>query len=108
MELPPISYEPYMDPNYEYKGEGPYVPEGFRIGRDNKGNYFAAPRFLRLDHDTQYGLRGFNASIKWYAYGYPLPKVRFLKDDKPLDVGGKGRYTYTQEATGEICLFIDR
>ncbi|XP_069178633.1 LOW QUALITY PROTEIN: muscle M-line assembly protein unc-89 [Procambarus clarkii] len=108
LELPPISYEPKMDPNYDFRGDGPYVPEGFKISRDTYGNYYAPPRFLRLDHDTQYGLRGFNAYVKWYAYGYPLPKVRFLRDNKPLDVGGKGRFTYTQESTGEICLYIDR
>ncbi|KAK8750916.1 hypothetical protein OTU49_015055 [Cherax quadricarinatus] len=108
LELPPISYEPKLDPNYDFRGDGPYVPEGFRINRDTYGNYYAAPRFLRLDHDTQYGLKGFNASIKWYAYGYPMPKVRFLRDNIPIDVGGKGRYKFTQEATGEICLFLDR
>ncbi|XP_066949349.1 LOW QUALITY PROTEIN: muscle M-line assembly protein unc-89-like [Macrobrachium rosenbergii] len=108
LDLPPISYEPKMDPHYEYKGDGPYVPEGFRISRDYKGNYYAAPRFLKLDHDTQYGLKGFNASIKWYAYGYPTPKLHFTKDGKPLEVGAKTRFTYTQEATGEICLFIER
>ncbi|XP_050698180.1 obscurin-like isoform X5 [Eriocheir sinensis] len=109
LELPPITYEPWMDPNYEYKGEGPYVPEGFRINRDNRGNYYAAPRFLRLEHDTQYGMRGFNASLKWYAYGYPLPKVQFFRNDLPLDVGRKGsRYTYSHDATGAICLFVDR
>nr|XP_027226590.1 obscurin-like [Penaeus vannamei] len=108
LELPAIRYEPQMDPNYEYKGDGPYVPEGFRISRDSLGNYFAAPRFLRLPHDTQYGLKGFNANIKWYAYGYPTPKVRFLKNGQPLEVGDKTRFKYSQEVTGEICLYIDR
>ncbi|XP_042877694.1 obscurin-like isoform X2 [Penaeus japonicus] len=108
LELPPIRYEPQMDPNYEYKGDGPYVPEGFRISRDSFGNYFAAPRFLRLQHDTQYGLKGFNANIKWYAYGYPTPKLRFLKNGQPLEVGDKTRFKYSHEVTGEICLYIDR
>ncbi|XP_047481488.1 obscurin-like isoform X2 [Penaeus chinensis] len=26
LELPAVRYEPQMDPNYEYKGDGPYVP----------------------------------------------------------------------------------
>lgn len=108
LELPPVRYEPQMDPNYEYKGDGPYVPEGFRISRDSQGNYFAAPRFLRLPHNTQYGLKGFNANIKWYAYGYPTPKVRFMKNGQPLEVGDKTRFKYSQEVTGEICLYIDR
>ena len=91
LEVQPLDCYPHIEHNYESINDGPYCPKGFDLDRDFKGTYFAPPRFLRLPKDTQYGQKGFGGSMKWYAYGYPTPKLRFLHDGSPLSTNNGGR-----------------
>ena len=103
-----MNYEPVLELNRFDHGDGPYVPSGFNINRDILGNFFAPPRFLRLPYDTQYGMKGFNTRIRWCAFGYPTPKIKFHFKEREIETTPKGKYTMGQEATGEITLFIEK
>jgi len=64
---------------------------------------------MRLDSDVQYGQKGFNGRLKWIAYGYPTPKVRFLHNGLALPTNESStRNTHIQEATGTVMLFLDK
>jgi len=108
LEIPPNTHEPKVEFNYAAFEDGPYVPKGFVLDRTAKGNYYAAPRFLHLDHDTQYGQKGYPGQVKWYAFGYPTPKITFFYKSKKLKVNDGDKYIYNQQLTGEIVLFIDK
>lgn len=65
-----------------------------------------APRFLRQEHDTQYGIKDQNTNLFWFVYGYPKPKMTYYFNDELIEPGGRFDMSYTRN--GQATLFINK
>lgn len=63
-------------------------------------------RFLRQEHDTQYGVKNHNCNLFWFVYGYPKPKMSYFFNDEPIEMGGRFDSSYTRN--GQATLFINK
>lgn len=64
-------------------------------------------RFLRQEHDTQYGVKNHNCNLMWFVYGYPKPKMTYFFNGEPVESGG-GRFDQSYTRNGQATLFINR
>jgi hypothetical protein len=100
-------FVPYLPPEIDFRPEtSPYFPKDFDIERPPHDNMAQAPRFLRQEHDTQYGVKDQNTNLFWFVYGYPKPKVSFYFNDEPIESGGRFDMSYTRN--GQATLFINK
>ncbi|KAL3285162.1 hypothetical protein HHI36_019282 [Cryptolaemus montrouzieri] len=104
-ELP--KWRPYLPPGIDFRPEtSPYFPKDFDIERPPADNMAQAPRFLRQEHDTQYGVKDQNSNLFWFVYGYPKPRVSFYFNDELIEPGGRFDSSYTRN--GQATLFINK
>ena len=97
LEPDPPKFFPYLPPGIDFRPEtSPYFPKDFDIERPPHDNYAQAPRFLRQEHDTQYGVKNHNCNLFWFVYGYPKPKMTYYFNDQPIESGGR----YDQSSRG--------
>ncbi|XP_028176186.1 obscurin [Ostrinia furnacalis] len=107
LEPEPPKFVPYLAPGIDFRPEtSPYFPKDFDIERPLHDGYAQAPRFLRQEHDAQYGVKNHNASLFWFVYGYPKPKITYLFNDEPIEIGGRYDWSYTRN--GQATLFINK
>ncbi|CAB3240106.1 unnamed protein product [Arctia plantaginis] len=107
LEPDPPKFIPYLDPGIDFRPEtSPYFPKDFDIERPPHDGYAQAPRFLRQEHDSQYGVKGHNVNLFWFVYGYPKPKMTYFFNDEPIDIGGRYDWSYTRN--GQATLFINK
>ncbi|XP_045464007.1 obscurin isoform X4 [Harmonia axyridis] len=100
-------WRPYLPPDVEFKPDvSHYFPRDFDIEKPPIDNMAQAPRFLRQEHDTQYGVKDQNSNLFWFVYGYPKPKVSFYFNDELIESGGRFDYSYTRN--GQATLFINK
>ncbi|CAH1393217.1 unnamed protein product [Nezara viridula] len=98
---------PYLAPGVDFRPESsPYFPEDFDIERPPHDGYAQAPRFLRQEHYTQYGVKGHNCNLFWFVYGYPKPKMTYYFNDEIIEMGGRYDSSYTRN--GQATLFINK
>ncbi|XP_011159692.1 obscurin isoform X6 [Solenopsis invicta] len=106
LEPEPPKFFPYLPPGIDFRPEtSPYFPKDFDIERPHDG-YAQAPRFLRQEHDTQYGVKNHNCNLFWFVYGYPKPKMTYYFNDQLIESGGRYDQSYTRN--GQATLFINR
>ncbi|KAG5881050.1 hypothetical protein JTB14_033964 [Gonioctena quinquepunctata] len=104
-ELP--KFRPYLPPEIDFRPEtSPYFPKDFDIERPPHDGMAQAPRFLRQEHDTQYGVKDQNTNLFWFVYGYPKPKMTFYFNDELIESGGRFDSSYTRN--GQATLFINK
>ncbi|KAL4084740.1 hypothetical protein QTP88_027657 [Uroleucon formosanum] len=107
LEPDPPKFTPYLPIGTDFKPESsPYFPRDFDIERPPHDNYAQAPRFLHQEHDTQYGVKGHNANLYWFVYGYPKPKMQYYFDNQLIEMGGRYDSSYTRN--GQTTLFINK
>ncbi|KAL0901988.1 hypothetical protein ABMA27_007123 [Loxostege sticticalis] len=107
LEPDPPKFVPYLEPGIDFRPEtSPYFPRDFDIERPPHDGYAQAPRFLRQEHDSQYGVKGHNVNLFWFVYGYPKPKMTYLYNDEPIELGGRYDWSYTRN--GQATLFINK
>nr|XP_012153983.1 PREDICTED: muscle M-line assembly protein unc-89-like isoform X1 [Megachile rotundata] len=107
LEPDPPKFFPYLPPGIDFRPEtSPYFPKDFDIERPPHDNYAQAPRFLRQEHDTQYGVKNHNCNLFWFVYGYPKPKMTYYFNDQLIESGGRYDQSYTRN--GQATLFINR
>ncbi|CAG4950620.1 unnamed protein product [Parnassius apollo] len=107
LEPEPPKFVPYLEPGIDFRPEtSPYFPKDFDIERPPHDGYAQAPQFLRQEHDSQYGIKGHNANLFWFVYGYPKPKMTYLFNDEPIEIGGRYDWSYTRN--GQATLFINK
>ncbi|XP_078034638.1 obscurin isoform X5 [Augochlora pura] len=107
LEPDPPKFFPYLPPGIDFRPEtSPYFPKDFDIERPPHDNYAQAPRFLRQEHDTQYGVKNHNCNLFWFVYGYPKPKMSYYFNDQLIESGGRYDQSYTRN--GQATLFINR
>ncbi|XP_029346662.1 obscurin isoform X6 [Acyrthosiphon pisum] len=107
LEPEPPKFTPYLPIGTDFKPESsPYFPRDFDIERPPHDNYAQAPRFLHQEHDTQYGVKGHNANLYWFVYGYPKPKMQYYFDSQLIEMGGRYDSSYTRN--GQATLFINK
>ncbi|KAK9307269.1 hypothetical protein QLX08_002302 [Tetragonisca angustula] len=107
LEPEPPKFFPYLPPGIDFRPEtSPYFPKDFDIERPPHDNYAQAPRFLRQEHDTQYGVKNHNCNLFWFVYGYPKPKMTYYFNDQLIESGGRYDQSYTRN--GQATLFINR
>ncbi|XP_069669104.1 obscurin isoform X4 [Periplaneta americana] len=107
LEPEPPKFFPYLQPGIDFRPEtSPYFPKDFDIEKPPHDGYAQAPRFLRQEHDTQYGVKNHNCSLFWFVYGYPKPKMTYYFNDKLIESGGQYDTSYTRN--GQATLFINR
>ncbi|CAH0545686.1 unnamed protein product [Brassicogethes aeneus] len=100
-------FRPYLPPEIDFRPEtSPYFPRDFDIERPPHDGMAQAPRFLRQEHDTQYGVKDQNTNLFWFVYGYPKPKVTFYFNDEIIEPGGRFDSSYTRN--GQATLFINK
>ncbi|XP_064214163.1 obscurin isoform X6 [Tribolium castaneum] len=100
-------FRPWLPPEIDFRPEtSPYFPKDFDIERPPHDNMAQAPRFLRQEHDTQYGVKDQNTNLFWFVYGYPKPKVSFYFNDELIESGGRFDMSYTRN--GQATLFINK
>ncbi|CAH1967601.1 unnamed protein product [Acanthoscelides obtectus] len=100
-------FMPYLPPEIDFRPEtSPYFPKDFDIERPPHDGMAQAPRFLRQEHDTQYGVKDQNASLFWFVYGYPKPKMSYYFNDELIEPGGRFDSSYTRN--GQATLFINK
>ncbi|XP_028138821.2 obscurin isoform X8 [Diabrotica virgifera virgifera] len=100
-------YRPYLPPEIDFRPEtSPYFPKDFDIERPPHDGMAQAPRFLRQEHDTQYGVKDQNTNLFWYVYGYPKPKMTYYFNDELIEPGGRFDMSYTRN--GQATLFINK
>lgn len=100
-------FKPYLPPEIDFRPEtSPYFPKDFDIERPPHDGMAQAPRFLRQEHDTQYGVKDQNTNLFWFVYGYPKPKVSFYFNDELIEPGGRFDSSYTRN--GQATLFINK
>lgn len=44
----------------------------------------AAPRFLRLEEESAYAVRGHPARVEFWVYGYPQPEISWFFNNQPV------------------------
>lgn len=107
LEPDPPKFIPYLAPGIDFRPEtSPYFPKDFDIERPPHDGYAQAPRFLRQEHDSQYGVKGHNVNLFWFVYGYPKPKMTYFFNDEPIEIGGRYDWSYTRN--GQATLFINK
>ncbi|XP_071443881.1 protein Obscurin isoform X2 [Hetaerina americana] len=107
LEPDPPKFFPYLEPGIDFRPEtSPYFPKDFDIEKPPHDGYSQAPRFLRQEHDAQYGVKGHNCHLFWFVYGYPKPKMTYYYNDEPIEMGGRYDSSYTRN--GQATLFINR
>lgn len=107
LEPEPPKFFPYLPPGIDFRPEtSPYFPKDFDIERPPHDGYAQAPRFLRQEHDTQYGVKNHNCNLFWFVYGYPKPKMTYYFNDQLIESGGRYDQSYTRN--GQATLFINR
>nr|XP_037866814.1 obscurin isoform X5 [Bombyx mori] len=107
LEPDPPKFVPYLEPGIDFRPEtSPYFPRDFDIERPPHDGYAQAPRFLRQEHDSQYGVKGHNVNLFWFVYGYPKPKMTYFFNDEPIEIGGRYDWSYTRN--GQATLFINK
>ncbi|XP_053986008.1 obscurin isoform X6 [Hylaeus volcanicus] len=107
LEPDPPKFFPYLPPGIDFRPEtSPYFPKDFDIERPPHDNYAQAPRFLRQEYDTQYGVKHHNCSLFWFVYGYPKPRMSYYFNDQLIESGGRYDQSYTRN--GQATLFINR
>ncbi|KAK2576391.1 hypothetical protein KPH14_005736 [Odynerus spinipes] len=107
LEPDPPKFFPYLPPGIDFRPEtSPYFPKDFDIERPPHDEYAQAPRFLRQEYDTQYGVKNHNCSLFWFVYGYPKPKMTYYFNDELIESGGRYDQSYTRN--GQATLFINR
>uniref|UniRef100_A0A2A4JMB9 Hemolin n=1 Tax=Heliothis virescens TaxID=7102 RepID=A0A2A4JMB9_HELVI len=107
LEPDPPKFIPYLEPGIDFRPEtSPYFPKDFDIERPPHDGYAQAPRFLRQEYDSQYGVKGHNVNLFWFVYGYPKPKMTYFFNDEPIDIGGRYDWSYTRN--GQATLFINK
>ncbi|VEN40590.1 unnamed protein product [Callosobruchus maculatus] len=100
-------FMPYLPPEIDFRPEtSPYFPKDFDIERPPHDGMAQAPRFLRQEHDTQYGVKDQNANLFWFVYGYPKPKMSYYFNDELIEPGGRFDSSYTRN--GQATLFINK
>ncbi|XP_044269472.1 obscurin isoform X2 [Tribolium madens] len=100
-------FRPWLPPEIDFRPEtSPYFPKDFDIERPPHDHMAQAPRFLRQEHDTQYGVKDQNTNLFWFVYGYPKPKVSFYFNDELIESGGRFDMSYTRN--GQATLFINK
>ena len=105
--LEPIGRRTFLDNGVEFKPESSYYfPKDFDVERVPHEGYSHAPRFLRQEMESQYGVKNQGSSLFWYVYGYPKPTVRFYFNDVPVEMGGRFYYTYSRN--GQLSLFVNK
>ncbi|KAK7869432.1 hypothetical protein R5R35_008161 [Gryllus longicercus] len=107
LEPEPPKFFPYLAPGIDFRPEtSPYFPKDFDIEKPPHDGYAQAPRFLRQEHDAQYGIKNHNCNLFWFVYGYPKPKMQYFFNDEPIEMGGCYDCSYTRN--GQATLFINR
>ncbi|XP_014485518.1 PREDICTED: muscle M-line assembly protein unc-89-like isoform X3 [Dinoponera quadriceps] len=107
LEPEPPKFFPYLPPGIDFRPEtSPYFPKDFDIERPPHDGYAQAPRFLRQEYDTQYGVKNHNCNLFWFVYGYPKPKMTYYFNDQLIESGGRYDQSYTRN--GQATLFINR
>uniref|UniRef100_A0A0A9VUL5 Muscle M-line assembly protein unc-89 n=1 Tax=Lygus hesperus TaxID=30085 RepID=A0A0A9VUL5_LYGHE len=107
LEPAPAGFIPFLAPGIDFRPESsPYFPKDFDIERPPHDGYAQAPRFLRQEHYTQYGVKGHNCNMFWFVYGYPKPKMTYFFNNEPIDMGGRYDCSYTRN--GQATLFINK
>ncbi|XP_061708256.1 obscurin isoform X3 [Cydia pomonella] len=107
LEPDPPKFIPYLEPGIDFRPEtSPYFPKDFDIERPPHDGYAQAPRFLRQEHDSQYGVKGHNVNLFWFVYGYPKPTMTYYFNDEPIEIGGRFDWSYTRN--GQATLFINK
>ncbi|XP_052132282.1 obscurin-like, partial [Frankliniella occidentalis] len=107
LEPPPPRFFPYLEPGIDFRPEtSPYFPKDFDIERPPHDGYAQAPRFLRQEHDTQYGVKNHNCNLFWFVYGYPKPVMKYYFNDELIESGGRFDQSYTRN--GQATLFINK
>ncbi|XP_024939523.1 obscurin isoform X4 [Cephus cinctus] len=107
LEPDPPKFFPYLPPGIDFRPEtSPYFPKDFDIERPPHDGYAQPPRFLRQEHDTQYGVKNHNCNLFWFVYGYPKPKMTYYFNDELIESGGRYDQSYTRN--GQATLFINR
>ncbi|PNF42104.1 Obscurin [Cryptotermes secundus] len=107
LEPDPPKFFPYLQPGIDFRPEtSPYFPKDFDIEKPPHDGYAQAPRFLRQEHDTQYGVKNHNCNLFWFVYGYPKPKMTYYFNDELIETGGRYDTSYTRN--GQATLFINR
>ncbi|XP_034942777.1 obscurin isoform X3 [Chelonus insularis] len=103
----PPKFHPYLPPGIDFRPEtSPYFPKDFDIERPPHDGYAQAPKFLRQEHDTQYGVKNHNCSLFWFVYGYPKPKMTYYFNNELIESGGRYDQSYTRN--GQATLFINK
>lgn len=107
LEPDPPRFLPYLEPGIDFRPEtSPYFPKDFDIDRPPHDKMSQAPRFLRQEHDTQYGVKGQNTNLFWFVYGYPKPTMAYYFNDVLIESGGQFDMSYTRN--GQATLFINK
>ncbi|CAH2103000.1 unnamed protein product [Euphydryas editha] len=107
LEPDPPKFIPYLEPGIDFRPEtSPYFPKDFDIERPPHDGYAQAPKFLRQEYDSQYGVKGHNVNLFWFVYGYPKPKMTYFFNDEPIEIGGRYDWSYTRN--GQATLFINK
>ncbi|XP_067207809.1 obscurin isoform X2 [Linepithema humile] len=107
LEPEPPKFFPYLPPGIDFRPEtSPYFPKDFDIERPPHDGYAQAPRFLRQEYDTQYGVKNHNCNLFWFVYGYPKPRMTYYFNDQLIESGGRYDQSYTRN--GQATLFINR
>nr|XP_034830916.1 obscurin isoform X3 [Maniola hyperantus] len=107
LEPDPPKFIPYLQPGIDFRPEtSPYFPKDFDIERPPHDGYAQPPKFLLQEYDSQYGVKGHNVNLFWFVYGYPKPKMEYLFNDEPIEIGGRYDWSYTRN--GQATLFINK
>lgn len=103
----PPKFHPYLPPGIDFRPEtSPYFPKDFDIERPPHDGYAQAPKFLRQEHDAQYGVKNHNCNLFWFVYGYPKPKMNYYFNNELIESGGRYDHSYTRN--GQATLFINK
>ncbi|XP_011305282.1 muscle M-line assembly protein unc-89 isoform X2 [Fopius arisanus] len=103
----PPKFHPYLSPGIDFRPEtSPYFPKDFDIERPPHDGYAQAPKFLRQEHDAQYGVKNHNCNLFWFVYGYPKPKMSYYFNNELIECGGRYDHSYTRN--GQATLFINK
>ncbi|XP_043203260.1 obscurin-like isoform X2 [Amphibalanus amphitrite] len=82
----------------------PLFPRGFDMEKHTNGKGHP-PTFLRQESNMQYGVKGRDAKLRWYIFGFPKPDFSFTFNNVTIEM--TGRYSCSYNNAGELTLVIN-
>ena len=83
-----------------------FKPEDYEIEHKDRGHVAAAPKFLREEPNSMFGIVGRPVTIEFWVHGFPDPDIQWFYGDRLLEHSDV--FSFLHDRNGKVCLFINK